>query len=81
MFPFQVGILSSYSRILLWTLFIRLDSLRYPLKTYADIVERIYGRFACHMCNLLQAMQLLIGVCSFHRAHVRYHCRSDLDSY
>ncbi|KAF8722745.1 hypothetical protein AX14_009564 [Amanita brunnescens Koide BX004] len=57
-----LGILSSYSGILIWALFVRLDSLRYPLKTYADIADRIYGRFACHICNLLQSIQLLISV-------------------
>ncbi|KAF8663537.1 hypothetical protein AX14_006857, partial [Amanita brunnescens Koide BX004] len=48
-----LGILSSYSGILIWTLFLRLDSLRYPLKTYADVAERIFGRFARRICNLL----------------------------
>ncbi|KAF8722744.1 hypothetical protein AX14_009563 [Amanita brunnescens Koide BX004] len=57
-----LGILSSYSGILIWTLFLRLDSLRYPLKTYADVAERIFGRFAHRICNLLQTVQLLISV-------------------
>ena len=59
---FLVGILSTYSGILIWSLFLRLDSLRYPLKTYADVAERIFGRFARHICNLLQSIQLLISV-------------------
>ena len=58
-----MGILSSYSGVLLWALFLRLDSLRYPVKTYADVAERIFGRFARRICNILQAMQLLIAVC------------------
>jgi hypothetical protein len=62
--PPPVGILSSYSGVLLWGLFIRLDSLRYPLKTYADVADRILGGSARHICNLLQATQLLISVYS-----------------
>ena len=62
-----MGIVSSYSGILLWALFLRLDSLRYPLKTYADIADRIYGRYARRAFNILQSMQLLISVCFFRR--------------
>ncbi|KAF8344794.1 hypothetical protein F5887DRAFT_885741 [Amanita rubescens] len=60
-----LGILSSYSGILLWALFLRLDSLWYPLKTYADIADRIYGIYARRAFNLLQSVQLMINVCFF----------------
>jgi hypothetical protein len=59
---FLVCILSTYTGILLWSLFLRLDSLRYPLKTYGDVAERIFGRFARYICNFLQSIQLLITV-------------------
>lgn len=51
-----------YTGLILWRLYIRLDSVRYPLKTYADIAERIFGRAARHVVNLLQSLQLLINV-------------------
>jgi len=57
-----VGILATYTGIILWRLFIRLDSLRYPLRSYADIVERIFGKTARHIVTILQSLQLLIGV-------------------
>ncbi|KAF8626471.1 hypothetical protein AX15_004862 [Amanita polypyramis BW_CC] len=54
--------MSTYSGLILWKLFLRLDSLRYPLKTYADIAERIYGKTARHICTFLQTLQLIINV-------------------
>jgi hypothetical protein len=59
---FFMGILALYTGLILWRLFIRLDSPRYPLRTYADIAERIFGRAARHVCNVLQALQLLVNV-------------------
>ncbi|KAF8803159.1 amino acid transporter-like protein [Phlegmacium glaucopus] len=57
-----MGIIATYCGIILWRLFIRLDSLRYPLRSYADIVERIFGRTARQFVTILQSLQLLIGV-------------------
>lgn len=51
-----------YTGLILWRLYIRLDSVRYPLKTYADMAERIFGRAARHVVNVLQSLQLLINV-------------------
>lgn len=51
-----------YTGLILWRLYVRLDSPRYPLKTYADIAERIFGRTARHIVNVLQSLQLLINV-------------------
>ena len=53
-----------YTGLILWRLFVRLDSPRYPLQTYADIAERIFGKPARHLCNALQSVQLLINVCA-----------------
>ena len=57
-----VGVIATYTGIILWRLFIRLDSPRYPLMTYADIAERIFGRPARHIVTALQSLQLLINV-------------------
>ena len=57
-----VGIVATYTGAILWRLFIRLDSPRYPIKTYADIAERILGKPARHIVTVLQSLQLLITV-------------------
>lgn len=57
-----MGIAAFYCGILLWRLFIHLDSDRYPVKTYADICERIFGRSARHVCTFLQSLQLIVNV-------------------
>ncbi|KAI8601163.1 transmembrane amino acid transporter protein-domain-containing protein [Dissophora ornata] len=57
-----MGIFAFYCGILLWRLFIHLDSDRYPVKTYADIAERIFGRSARHICTVLQSLQLIVNV-------------------
>ena len=59
-----------YTGLILWRLFVRLDSPRYPLQTYADIAERIFGRPARHLCNGLQSIQLLINVRFLNPWHV-----------
>lgn len=57
-----VALFALYAGLLLWALFIRLDSLRYPLKTYGDVAERIFGKFARHVCTFFQTLQLLVIV-------------------
>jgi hypothetical protein len=57
-----MGVLAAYTGLILWRLFVRLDSVRYPLKSYSDIAERIYGKPARHVCTVLQSIQLLINV-------------------
>ncbi|KAG6910871.1 hypothetical protein DXG01_007188 [Tephrocybe rancida] len=46
---FFMGLAALYCGLILWRLYIRLDSLKYPLKTYADIAERIFGKTARHV--------------------------------
>ncbi|KAF8905255.1 transmembrane amino acid transporter protein-domain-containing protein [Gymnopilus junonius] len=53
---FVMGAMALYTGLILWRLYVRLDSPRYPLKTYADIAERIFGRTARHICNVLQSV-------------------------
>lgn len=57
-----VAVVACYAGLLLWTLFLRLDSLRYPLKTYGDVAERIFGKAARHICTFLQTLQLVVLV-------------------
>lgn len=47
---------------ILWCLFMRLDSDRYPVTCYADLGERIFGRATRHVFNALQSTQLLLNV-------------------
>jgi hypothetical protein len=39
-----------------------LDSDRFPMKTYADAFFRVFGSWARHIVNILQAIQLLLTV-------------------
>ncbi|KAF9524469.1 transmembrane amino acid transporter protein-domain-containing protein [Crepidotus variabilis] len=57
-----MGIMATCSNLILWRLFIRLDSLKFPIKSYADIAERIFGKPARHLVNILQSIQLVINV-------------------
>ncbi|KAF8187421.1 transmembrane amino acid transporter protein-domain-containing protein [Pholiota molesta] len=59
---FVMGVMALYTGLILWRLFVRLDSARYPVKTYADMAERIFGRAARHIVNVLQSLQLIINV-------------------
>lgn len=59
---YLVAIFACYAGLLLWVLFLRLDSLRYPLKTYGDVAERILGKVARHICTFLQTLQLVVLV-------------------
>ncbi|KAK6992188.1 aa-trans domain-containing protein [Favolaschia claudopus] len=57
-----MGIVALYTGLLLWHLFVRLDSLRYPIRSYADIVERILGMGARRVSTVLQSVQLIVVV-------------------
>ncbi|KAJ7674389.1 transmembrane amino acid transporter protein-domain-containing protein, partial [Mycena rosella] len=59
---FFMGLIALYTGLLLWRLYIRLDSLRYPIRSYADIVERIFGTRARRVSTVLQGLQLVIFV-------------------
>jgi len=57
-----MGALAAYTGLILWRLFVRLDSLRHPLKSYGDMAERIFGKTARHVCTVLASVQLLVNV-------------------
>ena len=56
------GLFAAYGGYLLWKMFLRLDSDRYPLKSYGDIAFRVYGSSMRHAVNFLQSFQLLFNV-------------------
>jgi amino acid permease len=56
------GFFALYCGLILWRLYIHLDSDRYPVKTYADLGERIFGRSFRLMCTVLQSLQLIVNV-------------------
>lgn len=58
-----MGLVACYTGLILWKLFCALDSEHYPVRTYADLGERIFGRWFKHLCTVLQSLQLIINVC------------------
>jgi hypothetical protein len=46
----------------LWRLYMKMDSERYPITCYADLGERTYGKIVRHCFNILQTLQLLFNV-------------------
>ncbi|KAF9244496.1 hypothetical protein BU15DRAFT_85879 [Melanogaster broomeanus] len=63
------GAMAAYSGVLLWHMFLKLDSEKYPLRSFADLAYRIYGRWFRHLpiddfavCNILQSLQLIFNV-------------------
>jgi hypothetical protein len=52
-------IVSSSAGWQLWYMFIHLDSIQYPLKTYGDVAYRVYGPWARHCVNSLQSLVLV----------------------
>ncbi|KAF8519394.1 amino acid transporter-like protein [Hysterangium stoloniferum] len=59
---FFLGIAAFYTGMQLWKMYLSLDSDEFPVQNYADLTERIYGRFARHAVNILQTLQLLFNV-------------------
>lgn len=47
------------SGLILWRLFIQLDSDRYPMWNFADIFYRVFGPGMKHFVNIAQAIQLI----------------------
>lgn len=57
-----MGVAALYTGLILWRLYVRLDSLRYPIRTYGDMAERLFGPWARHICTSLQSLQLIVNV-------------------
>jgi amino acid permease len=59
---FLFGICAAYCGVLLWKEYLLLDSIKYPLRNYGDVVGRIYGRYARYSIDFFQAVQLFCNV-------------------
>ncbi|KAH9840701.1 transmembrane amino acid transporter protein-domain-containing protein [Rhodofomes roseus] len=59
---FVMGATACYTGLLLWWLFMKLDSDVFPVKTYSDLMERVFGSASRHMSSVLQSIQLIINV-------------------
>lgn len=59
---FLFGIAAAYTGYILFRMFLKVDSLVYPLKNYGDLVGRIYGKRIRYGVDFLQAIQLLCNV-------------------
>ncbi|KAK8098566.1 uncharacterized protein PG998_014052 [Apiospora kogelbergensis] len=53
------GLLSGYSGLILWELFLKLDSDRFPMRNYSDLFGIIFGPGVKHFVNIAQAIQLI----------------------
>ncbi|KAG6372469.1 transmembrane amino acid transporter protein-domain-containing protein [Boletus reticuloceps] len=56
------GVMAAYSGILLWHMFLKLDSDRFPLRSFGDLGYRIFGNWFRILCNVLQSLQLIFNV-------------------
>ncbi|KAH7925976.1 hypothetical protein BV22DRAFT_1033370 [Leucogyrophana mollusca] len=59
---FVFGIMAAYGGLLLWWMFLKLDSDKYPVRTFGDLGYRIYGHWFRHVVNILQTIQLIFNV-------------------
>jgi len=58
----SMGCLAAYSSILLWRMFLRLDSLERPIRTWRDIGDRLCGSWFGHLITAMQSLQMFLGV-------------------
>ncbi|KAG9312427.1 transmembrane amino acid transporter protein-domain-containing protein [Chiua virens] len=56
------GIMAAYSGLLLWHMFLKLDSERFPVRSFGDLAHRVYGSWFRVVCNVLQSLQLIVNV-------------------
>lgn len=59
---FFMGLIAFYTGILLWTQFTKLDSDKYPIRSYGDLAHRLFGTWARHSVSLLESLQLIVNV-------------------
>ncbi|KAL9577552.1 MAG: hypothetical protein Q9212_006294 [Teloschistes hypoglaucus] len=59
---FIFGCFAAYGGVLLWRMFLQLDSDQYPLRSYGDIAFRVAGTIVRHTVNITQSVQLLFNV-------------------
>ncbi|KAL7619367.1 hypothetical protein AAE478_009904 [Parahypoxylon ruwenzoriense] len=56
------GVMSYYSGWILWKVFCGLDSYVFPVRGYGDFFFRLFGPWARHFINIVQAIQVLLTV-------------------
>jgi hypothetical protein len=59
---FFFGVIASFTGFILGHLFCKLDSDRFPIRTFGDIAQRIVGTWFRHLCSILQSIQLVVNV-------------------
>jgi hypothetical protein len=57
-----MGLAAAYTGWQIWIMYLALDSVQFPLRTYSDLAGRIFGKTAEHIVNVLQSIQLLFNV-------------------
>jgi hypothetical protein len=57
-----MGLMAFFAGWQIWRMFLKLDSDRYPMRTFGDLGFRIYGTWTRHGMNMLQSLQLLFNV-------------------
>ncbi|EIW74194.1 hypothetical protein CONPUDRAFT_85946 [Coniophora puteana RWD-64-598 SS2] len=56
------GLMAAYSGACLWWMFMKVDSTKYPARTFGDLGYRLLGSGFRHLCNILQSLQLIFNV-------------------
>ncbi|BGP04053.1 hypothetical protein NBRC10513v2_007793 [Rhodotorula toruloides] len=56
------GIIAFITGVMLHRLFLHMDSVRYPIRTFGDLGGRVFGSWMRHLCSILQAIQLILNV-------------------
>ena len=59
---FLFGICAAYCGALLWKQYLMLDSIKYPLRNYGDVVGRIFNKQTRYAIDFFQAVQLFCNV-------------------
>ena len=58
-----LGIAAAFSGLMIWKVFIALDSSRYPMLSFGDPFFRLFGSRTRHFINVTQALQMWCSVC------------------
>ncbi|GAA5898422.1 uncharacterized protein JCM6883_001018 [Sporobolomyces salmoneus] len=56
------GVFAFLGGYALYLVFLRLDSVRYPVKLYGDLGQRVFGTWARYLSSFLQLVQLVLNV-------------------
>lgn len=56
------GLAAGFAAYGLQWLFLRLDSSRFPIKTYGDLAHRLVGPWLRHIISFIQFLQLIMFV-------------------